>query len=118
MAQDSHDHATHASDAPPTRLGRGRLTPAQRRWMYFFSAIVFMAGLAFCVKLYQFFVDLGSQEGFRFAGAHLATYLLVAGGFFLLLTYGFLCGHFSNIEQPKFDILDSERRNDRAEYGS
>lgn len=100
-------------DQPSGTLSRGH-----RRWMIFFCLIIAVAGLAFAFKLYEFFYDLSSQQGFRFAGAHLATYLLVAAGFFLLLFYAFLKGHFSNIEQPKHDILDSERRYDRAEYES
>ena len=87
-------------------------------WMIFFLVIVFFAGAAFFFKLYEFFYDLSSQEGFRFAGAHLGTYLLVAAGFFLLLLYGFLKGHYSNIEQPKYDLLEKEQSYDRAEFHS
>ena len=50
------------------------------------------------------------------AGAHLLTYVLVAGGFFLLLLYCFLTGHFADIERPKYDLLESERANDLREF--
>jgi len=106
-------------DAAPDETPRpGHRPPrAHRAWMIFFIVIIFFAGVAFAFKFYEFFYDLSSQEGFRFAGAHLATYLLVAAGFFLLLAYGFLRGHFSDIEQPKYDLLESERRHDRDEFG-
>jgi hypothetical protein len=102
----------------PGKRGKTGLTGSHRRWMIFFCAIIVLAGVAFSFKLYEFFYDLGSQEGFRFAGAHLGTYLLVAGGFFLLLLFAFLNGHFSDIERPKHEILESEERHDRAEYGA
>lgn len=92
--------------------------PGHRRWMVFFLVVIGAAGVAFAFKLYEFFYDLSQQEGFRFAGAHLATYLLVAGGFFLLLAYAFLKGHFADIEQPKYDILESEQSYDREEFGT
>ncbi|GEM_PF-2297273 len=91
---------------------------SHKGWMIFFLVIVAFAGVAFFFKLYEFFYDLSSQEGFRFAGAHLGTYLLVAAGFFLLLLYGFLKGHYTNIEQPKYDLLDKEQSYDRAEFRS
>ena len=89
---------------------------SQRTVIVVFAAIIALAAAAFAFKFYEFFYDLSRQEGFRFAGAHLATYLLVAGGFFLLLLYAFLKGHFSDIERPKLDLLERERRYDHDEY--
>lgn len=89
---------------------------AHRAWMVFFLVIIAGAGLAFGFKFYEFFVDLSSHEGFRFAGAHLATYLLVATGFFLLLGFAFLKGHFNDVERPKHELLEREIRHDRAEF--
>jgi len=97
------------SPAPRTRTHRGMLA--------FFALVIAGAAFAFGVKFYEFFVDLAAQEGFRFAGAHLLTYLLVAAGFFLLLGFCFVSGHFADIEQPKHDLLESERKNDLAEFG-
>lgn len=94
----------------------GKASVAQRGWLIFFCFVILTAAVCFAYKFYEFFYDLAAQEGFRFAGAHLATYLLVAGGFFLLLLYAFLKGHFSDIEQPKIDLLDQERRYDHAEF--
>ena len=88
------------------------------RWVIgFFALVIALAGVAFGFKFYEFFVNLSAQEGFQFAGAHLLTYLLVAGGFFLLLAAGFLGGHFADIEGPKHDLLASEREHDHADFG-
>ena len=110
---------TDPTERTGTTASRDEPKPrSHRSWLIFFGFIIAMAAVAFGFKFYEFFVDLASQEGFRFAGAHLATYLLVAGGFFLLLIYAFLHGHFHDIEQPKFDILDKERQRDRDEFES
>ena len=96
------------------------MTPRKRpaRWVLaFFALVIVLAALAFGVKFYEFFVNLSAQEGFQFAGAHLLTYLLVAGGFFLLLAACFVGGHFADIEAPKHELLDSERAHDHADFG-
>lgn len=102
--------------AAPGRDGPRDLARGHRAWMWFFTVVIAVAGVAFAFKLYEFFYDLTSTPGFEFTGAHLLTYLLVAGGFFLLLAFSFLRGHFANVEQAKFDLLDLERAYDRAEF--
>jgi len=92
------------------RKGRARLA-------WGIAGLATLAALAFGFKFYEFFVNLSQQRGFRFAGAHLLNYLLVAGGFFLLLAACFLGGHFADIEGPKHDLLDSERDHDHADFG-
>jgi hypothetical protein len=88
------------------------------RWaLAFFGLVIVLAALAFGFKFYEFFVNLSEQRGFRFAGAHLLNYLLVAGGFFLLLAACFLGGQFADIEAPKHDLLTSERDHDHADFG-
>ncbi len=57
-------------------------------------------------------------EGLRFAGAHLLTYCLVAGGFLCLLTFAFLKGHFGDIEAPKVELLNREISYDRQDFGA
>jgi hypothetical protein len=71
-----------------------------------------VAGVGFSVKIVEFADDLSAQEGLRFAGAHLLTYGIVAAGFLLLLGLCFLCGHFRDVEEPKHDLLEKERRHD------
>jgi hypothetical protein len=102
---------TARDDSPAARRQR-----RHRAMLWFFAVVIFMAAVAFGFKFYEFFMDLARQEGFRFAGAHLLTYLLVAAGFFLLLGFAFVTGHFADIEQPKHDMLEQERRYDAEEF--
>lgn len=98
---------TSSRDGGPFRVFMAKL----------FLVVVLLAGLAFVYKLWEFFEDLTDSAGLRFAGAHLMTYLLVAGGFLALLGYSFLKGHFADIEQPKHDLLEMEAQRDHAEFG-
>ena len=95
-----------------------RDTRSRRIMMRLFAFIVVASGSAFVYKLYEFFHDLTDSDGLRFAGSHLLTYVLVAGGFGLLLCYGFLRGHFADIEKAKYEMLDLEERHDREEFAS
>ena len=86
-------------------------------WMlWIFGFVIIAAAGAFGWKIYEFAYDLVSEDGLRFAGSHLLTYVLVAGGFFLLLLYCFLRGHFADIEKPKYDLLETEKAHDRREF--
>lgn len=87
------------------------------RWLlWIFAFVIVAAAGAFGWKIYEFAHDLTDNDGLRFAGAHLLTYCLVAGGFFSLLIYGFLSGHYTDIEKPKYDLLDQERRHDLRDF--
>jgi hypothetical protein len=98
---------------PPTKQPRSGL---HRAWLIFFIVGCAVAGLGFFYKLYEFFWALTDTDGFEFAGVHLVTYGLVAGGFLMLLLYGFLKGHFSDIERPKYELLERERAYDHADF--
>jgi hypothetical protein len=88
-----------------------------RPWVLIvFAVAIVAAAWGFSWKLFEFFDDLLAQGGLHFAGVHLAIYVLVAAGFLLLLAYAFLSGHFSDIERPKFEMLERERENDRREF--
>lgn len=89
---------------------------SHRVMIWLFGFVVFAGGAAFFYKLYEFFVELTSPDGLRFAGSHLLTYCLVAGGFLLLLVYSFMSGHFSDIEEPKFTLLETEIEYDNQEF--
>ncbi len=104
------------SDAGP--LAPGLRTPQRipRGALWFLMAVIVLGGAGFIYKFYEFFLDIAAQDGFRFAGAHLLTYLLVAAGFLLLLLYAFLNGHFADIESPKYELLEREVRLDHEEY--
>lgn len=87
-----------------------------RVMIWIFAFVVFSGGAAFFYKLYEFFLDLTDEDGLRFAGSHLLTYCLVAGGFLLLLAYGFITGHFSDIEEAKYSLMETEIEYDREEF--
>ena len=84
--------------------------------LWVFAVAIAVAGAGFSWKLFEFFDDLLAQNGLHFAGVHLVIYALVAGGFLLLLAAAFLGGHFSDVERPKFELLEREREHDRAEF--
>jgi hypothetical protein len=85
--------------------------------LWTFGLAIVAAGAGFSWKLFEFFEDLLAKNGLHFAGVHLVIYALVAGGFLLLLGYAFLAGHFSDVERPKFEMLEREREHDREEFG-
>ena len=89
----------------------------RRTMAWILGVVVTFSGFAFVYKLAEFFIDFTNTDGLRFAGSHLLTYCLVAAGFLLLLTYSFLKGHYADIEQPKYDLLEAEDRYDIAKYG-
>lgn len=99
-----------------TSTDKNPRTGLQRAWLMFFLVGCTVAGIGFFYKLYEFFWALAGTEGFEFAGVHLITYGLVASGFLLLLVFGFMKGHFADIEQPKYDLLDQERAYDHADF--
>jgi hypothetical protein len=106
-------------DTPSADIEQQRRA-ADRRvlvWMLWIFGFVIVAGaFAFGWKIYEFAADLLDHEGLRFAGSHLLTYVLVAGGFFMLLLFCFLRGHFADIEKPKYDLLDMEKDYDVREF--
>lgn len=88
---------------------------ARRAWLWIFGAGTALAGVGFAVKIHEFLADALAEEGIGFAGSHLLTYALVAGGFLLLLAGVFLRGHFADIERAKYDMLEQERLHDRTQ---
>lgn len=96
--------------------GRAEERTGPRRvvlWFFLFGAL--LAGAGFGFKIYEFADDALVEQGIGFAGAHLVTYAFVATGFLLLLAGTFLRGHYADIEQPKYDLLEREREHDRTE---
>jgi len=116
--------ANNAASGAPGSPAPDRRTPEKRAadkrvlsWMLWIFGFVIVAGaLAFGWKIYEFTYDLVNEDGLRFAGSHLLTYCLVAGGFFMLLLFSFLRGHFADIEKPKYELLDTEKANDLREF--
>ncbi len=104
------------SDSKNTAAASDASRKIERFMMRLFAVVVICSGAAFVFKLYEFLEDLTNREGLHFAGAHLLTYVLVAGGFALLLIYGFMKGQFTDIEEPKFEMLEKEIEYDRQEF--
>jgi hypothetical protein len=75
------------------------------------------AGVGFSIKMVEFADDLTARSGIAFAGAPLFFYAIVAVGFIALLSFSFLKGHFRDVEEPKFDLLEKERQRDESQFG-
>ena len=84
----------------------------RRLVLSFFLLAMGIAGVGFSIKLVEFADDLTAEHGLQFAGVHLLTYGLIAVGFLALLVLCFLRGHFKDVEEPKHDLLEKERRYD------
>lgn len=109
---------TPASPQPEGGAKRDRPSGARTAMLWFFLIACGLAGVGFCWKIHEFFADALAKEGIGFAGPHLFTYALVAGGYILLLAAAFFRGHLADIEQPKYDLIDRECRNDLDEFAS
>lgn len=99
---------------------RGRPAPSARprerapRWLLaLFLAVVVLAGAGFVFKLAEFARTLRESADVSFALMPIVTYLAVATGFFLLLAWAALGGHFRDLEGPKHFMLENERELDR-----
>lgn len=78
--------------------------------------ILIPGAIGFGDKLYQFFMVLvKNEEGGRFALVPLLTYLTVSLGFIFILVWGSLKGMLSDIEGPKYQMLEREDELDSAE---
>jgi hypothetical protein len=111
------DTNTDTPSGPPATPPDGQAPSGLHRfWLIVFLLGTAVAGAGFVYKLREFFWGLSGTPGFEFAGIHLVTYGLVAGGFLALLLVTFLRGNLANIEAPKYELLESERRYDHAEF--
>ncbi len=106
-----------AGDETPAAK-RDRPSAGRTAMLWFFLVACGLAGAGFCWKIHEFFADALAEEGIGFAGPHLFTYALVAGGYILLLAAAFFRGHLADIEQPKYDLIERECRNDLDEFAS
>jgi hypothetical protein len=85
------------------------------RWLLWtFIAVVACAGCGFVFKLIEFGHTLHASPDVSFALMPIITYLVVAAGFFCLLTWATLGGHFKDIEGAKHFMLENERALDAA----
>jgi cbb3-type cytochrome oxidase maturation protein len=79
-----------------------------------FLVVVVAAGCGFVFKMFEFSKSLHDTPDVSFALMPIATYLVVAGGFFFLLAWSFFSGHYQDIEGPKHFLLANERALDAA----
>ena len=91
----------------------------KRRYVLtFFVVACTVAGGMFINKLFSFLKTIRKDELAGFAFDPILIYGVVAMGFLFLLSWAFLTGQFSNIEQPKLDMLvrfDEQERAERLE---
>ncbi|MCS7049430.1 MAG: hypothetical protein NZ483_09080 [Verrucomicrobiae bacterium] len=76
---------------------------------------VAIGGATFLYKLVEFANTATHEDMPGFALVSVVPYLTATFGFLLLAIWAFLRGHFRDIEQPKYDMLDQEREYDLAE---
>ncbi len=79
--------------------------------------ILIPGALGFGDKLVQFFFVLFSNDLGRFAIVPIATYLLVSAGFLFVFIWGMMKGMLSDIEGPKYRMLEREEELERMEEG-
>ncbi|MEE9219287.1 MAG: hypothetical protein V3U98_09500 [Acidobacteriota bacterium] len=72
-------------------------------------------GITFCLKLYEFVRTANSGEMPGFAFATVISYFIVTAGFLCLVMWAFLRGHYHDIEEPKYRLLQTEASLDRLE---
>lgn len=77
--------------------------------------ILIPGGMGFGEKLYQFFHVLRSDSEGRFALVPIATYFLISLGFIFVLIWGAMKGMLSDIEGPKFSMLEQDEVLNRQE---
>jgi len=74
---------------------------------------VVIGGAGFVYKLVQFTHEALQAEGASFAVVPVVVYICVALGFLSLFIWALLRGQFSNVEEPKYRLLDTEEHYER-----
>ncbi|MBM4016275.1 MAG: hypothetical protein FJ293_15105 [Planctomycetes bacterium] len=79
------------------------------RWLLIsFVVVIAIAGCGFLFKLAEFAQTLEATPDVSFALMPMVTYLAVAAGFFCLLGWATLSGHWKDLEAPKRFHLENE----------
>ncbi len=88
-----------------------------RKWVVLIMAVLILVpgAIGFGDKLYQFFMVLTKNPQGRFALVPLASYLLVSMGFIFVFIWGLMKGMLSDIEAPKYTMLEREKQLDAEE---
>lgn len=104
-----------AQPTAPVTAPSGRNRRAQITTIVFAVVILIPSMLGFIAKFIEFTaVFRGAGEG-AFAVTPIVNYLLATTGFFCLFGWAVMHGMFSNIEQPKQTMLETEELLDQAE---
>ena len=74
---------------------------------------IFAAGVAFVYKIAEFIFTLNSNEVQGFADVPVTIYFVVAAGWLCLLVWCFVSGQFTNVEEPKYEMLRKEEEYER-----
>jgi hypothetical protein len=94
----------------PADRDRSRTT---RVFLWVFSVLmVLTAGTAFTMKLIDFYVT-ATREGAAALGSFLIpvlNYLCIAAGFAALFIWAHSRGQFRNVEEPKYRMLEQNRK--------
>ena len=100
-------------------IERKKTSRTQRIVVILLGVFILVPGaIGFGDKLLQFFHVLYSDDGGgRFAIVPILTYLLVSLGFVFILVWGSFKGMLSDIEGPKYQMLEREEELERAEKG-
>lgn len=106
----THDAPASAPPADPARR-----PGAGRPMLIFLVTVVVLAGAGFVFKLVEFIATFQEDPSQSFALMPVVTYLAVAAGFFCLLSWSVLSGHFRDMEAPKYDMLEREKELDRED---
>jgi nitrogen fixation-related uncharacterized protein len=69
----------------------------------------------FVYKLFSFLRTIKRDELAGFAFDPIMTYAFVAMGFLFLLAWAFLTGQFTDVERPKYEMLERFHEQERAE---
>lgn len=85
-----------------------------RAMLIFMFLVVFLAGIAFSFKVFEFVYTSNQSPAADFIMPVL-TYLVVASGFFCLFLWAYLSGQFKDIEAPKYRMLELDRIFDEQE---
>ena len=87
--------------------------PPKRSRLWAILTVIFIIGPAmfgFGTKFYELVRVFQGDSAGAFAVTPIVNYLLAGCGFVLLFAWAARNGMFRDIEQPKFEMLDNERR--------
>ncbi len=89
---------------------------SKRSVVILMAVLILVPGaIGFGDKLYQFVVVLTKNPQGRFALVPLASYLLVSTGFIFIFVWGLMKGMLSDVEGPKYRMLEREKQLDKEE---